>query len=191
MFTLTNLPFEKTALEPYISAETIDFHYGKHHQTYVDNLNKLIVWTDFENKDLETIIKTSTWGIFNNAAQVYNHSFYWECLKKDISLNDFSEIKELIERDFWSLEEFKNIFTTNALWNFGSGWTWLVLNTENKLEIINTSNAATIITTENKALLVVDIWEHAYYIDVRNARAKYLENFFHLINWDFVNKNLW
>jgi len=191
MFTITNLPFEKTALEPYISAETIDFHYGKHHQTYVDNLNKLIVWTDFENLDLETIIKTSTWGIFNNSAQVYNHSFYWECLKKDISLNDFPEIKELIERDFWSFEEFKNAFITNALWNFGSGWTWLVLNFENKLEIINTSNAGTILTTENKALLVVDVWEHAYYIDTRNARVKYLENFFQIINWEFVNKNLW
>jgi len=191
MFTITNLPFEKTALEPYISAETIDFHYGKHHQTYVDNLNKLITWTDFENLDLETIIKTSIWGVFNNAAQVYNHSFYWECLKKDISLNDFPEIKELIERDFWSLEEFKNAFITNALWNFGSGWTWLVLNSENKLEIINTSNAGTILTTENKALLVVDVWEHAYYIDTRNARAKYLENFFQIINWEFVNKNLW
>jgi len=190
MFELPKLPYEKNALEPYISAETLEYHYGKHHQAYVTNLNNLTAWTEFENMSLEEIIKKSSAGIFNNAAQVWNHTFYWNCLSPNAWGVANGEISKMIDRDFWSFETFKEKFSASAIWNFGSGWTWLVLNTEWKLEIYNTSNAATTLTTDKKALLVVDIWEHAYYIDTRNARPKYLENFWNLVNWDFVNANL-
>lgn len=190
MIELPKLPYEKNALEPYISAETLEYHYGKHHQAYVTNLNNLIVWTEFENMSLEEIIKKSSAGIFNNAAQVWNHTFYWNCLSPNAWGVANGEISKLIDRDFWSFENFKEKFSTSAIWNFGSGWTWLVLNSDLKLEIYNTSNAATTLTTDKKALLVVDVWEHAYYIDTRNARPKYVENFWNLVNWDFVNSNL-
>lgn len=190
MFELPKLPYEKNALEPYISAETLEYHYGKHHQAYVTNLNNLIVWTEFENMSLEDIIKKSSAGIFNNAAQVWNHTFYWNCLSPNAWGVANGEVSKLIDRDFWSFENFKEKFNASAIWNFGSGWTWLVLNSDLKLEIYNTSNAATTLTTDKKALLVVDIWEHAYYIDTRNARPKYVENFWNLVNWDFVNSNL-
>ncbi|MDD3793202.1 MAG: Fe-Mn family superoxide dismutase [Candidatus Gracilibacteria bacterium] len=189
MFELPKLPYEKNALEPYISAETLEYHYGKHHQAYVTNLNNLIVGTEFENMSLEEIIKKSSAGIFNNAAQVWNHTFYWNCLSPNAGGVANGEVGKMIDRDFGSFENFKEKFSASAIGNFGSGWTWLVLNSENKLEIYNTSNAATTLTTDKKALLVVDVWEHAYYIDTRNARPKYVENFWNLVNWDFVNNN--
>lgn len=190
MFKLPDLPYEKNALEPYISAETLEFHYWKHHQTYVDNLNKLMVWADFDNEDLENVIRNSEGAVFNNAAQVWNHTFYWNCMAPNAWWEPTWELAELINRDFWNFQEFKEKFTASALWNFGSWWTWLVETQSWKLEIINTSNAATPLTTENTPLLVIDVWEHAYYIDTRNARAKYVENFWNLVNWDFVNKNI-
>ena len=180
MFNLPKLSFEKKALVPYISEETINYHYNKHHQTYVDNLNKLIVWTDFENMSLENIIKNSTWTIFNNAAQIWNHTFYFDCLWS--SKETKSELKKLIIKFFWNYDSFQKEFTSMALDNFGSWWTWLVITPKNDLKIISTSNANTVLNTQNKALLVIDVWEHAYYIDYRNNRAKYIEWFFKIIN---------
>lgn len=185
---LPKLPYEMNALEPYISSETLEYHYWKHHKAYVDNLNNLIVGTEFENMSLEEIIKKApAWPIFNNAAQVWNHTFYFFWLTpktKPIS----GKTAELINRDFGSFDVFKELFTKSAIWNFGSGWTWLVLNTDGKLEIVNTSNAWTILTTDKKALLTCDVWEHAYYIDTRNARPKYLENFWNLVDWERVEE---
>lgn len=189
-FELPKLPYEKNALEPHISAETLEYHYWKHHQTYVTNLNNLVIWTEFENKTLEEIIKTSTWWIFNNSAQVWNHTFYWNCLSPNWWWEPTWKLLEKIISDFWSFNEFKVKFTALSLSNFGSGWTWLVLNTSWKLEIVQTSNAWTTLTTGNKALLVIDIWEHAYYIDYRNARANYINSFWNLVNWKFVEENL-
>jgi len=190
MFELPKLPYEKNALEPYISSETLEYHYGKHHQAYVTNLNNLTAWTEFENMSLEEVIRKSSAWIFNNAAQVWNHTFYWNCLSPNAWGVANGDISKMIDRDFWSFETFKEKFSASAIWNFGSGWTWLVLNSEWKLEIYNTSNAATTLTTDKKALLTCDVWEHAYYIDTRNARPKYVENFWNLVNWDFVNANL-
>ncbi len=190
MFELPKLPYEKNALEPFISSETLDYHYGKHHQAYVNNLNTLIAGTDFQNQSLEEIIKTSQWGLFNNAAQVWNHTFYWNSLTPKSTKTPYGKIATLIERDFWDFETFKEQFSKSAATNFASGWTWLVKNKDEKLEIINTDDAQTVVTTEVKPLLVIDVWEHAYYIDVRNARPKYIENFWNLVNWDFANDNL-
>jgi len=190
MFELPKLPYEKNALEPYISEETLEYHYGKHHNTYVTNLNNLVAGNDKENMSLEDIIKTSDGWIFNNAAQVYNHSFYWKCMSPNAWWEAFGKISEKINDIFWSFEAFKEKFSTSAITNFGSGWTWLVKTSEGSLEIVNTSNANTIVTTDNTPLLVIDVWEHAYYIDTRNARPKYVENFWNLVNWDFVNENL-
>lgn len=190
MFKLPELPYEKNELEPYISAETLDYHYWKHHQTYINNLNNLTVWSDFYDYDLEDLIKNSQWWIFNNAAQVWNHTFYWNCLAWNAWWQPNWEIKNFIERDYENFENFKEKFTESALINFWSWWTWLSLNKDWKLEIINTSNAQTLVNTDKKALLVIDIWEHAYYIDTRNNRAKYVENFWNLVNWDFVNENI-
>lgn len=188
---LPELPYDINSFSPYISKETFEFHYGKHHKTYVDNLNNLIVWTEFENMSLEEIIKKSTWPIFNNSAQVWNHTFYFLWLTPNSTKKPNSKLLELIERDFWSFADFKNSFIKSALWNFGSGWTWLVKNENWKLEIINTSNAQTPLTTnDKKAILTCDVWEHAYYIDTRNARQKYVENFFEIINWEFAENNL-
>ena len=190
MFNLSELPYAKNALEPFISEETLEYHYGKHHQTYVNNLNNLIVWTEFENMELEEVIKKSEGWIFNNAAQVYNHTFYWNCMAPNAWWEASWEVTELINRDFWDFDTFKEKFSTSTITNFGSGWTWLVKTTEWKLEIVNTSNAWIVITTDNKPLLVIDVWEHAYYVDTRNARPKYIENFWNLVNWEFVNNNL-
>jgi len=190
MFKLPELPYAKDALEPFISEETLEFHYGKHHQSYVNNLNNLTSGSDLDNDDLENLIKDSEGGVFNNAAQVYNHTFYWNCMAANSWWEAYEKIAELINRDFWDFETFKEKFSTSAATNFGSGWTWLVKNTEWKLEIVNTSNAGTVITTDKTPLLVIDVWEHAYYVDTRNARPKYIENFWNLVNWDFVNKNL-
>ncbi len=190
MFSLPGLPYARNALEPYISEETLSFHYGKHHQAYVSNLNNLTEWSWLGDKDLRKVIKDSRGGLFNNAAQVFNHTFYWNCMWPKAWWNPNWKIAKLIDRDFWSFEKFKNDFSLSAATNFGSWWTWLVKTQKWNLKIVNTSNAETVITKAITPLLVIDIWEHAYYIDVRNARPKYIENFWNLINWDFVNNNL-
>lgn len=189
-FELPALPYEKNALEPHISSETLEYHYGKHHNTYVVNLNNLIKGTEFEGKSLEEIIKTSTGGIFNNAAQVWNHTFYWHCLSPKGGNAPTGAVADAINKAFGSFEAFKEELTKSAVGNFGSGWTWLVKKADGSLAIVNTSNAATPLTNGDKPLLTVDVWEHAYYIDYRNARPKYLENFWALVNWEFVAKNL-
>lgn len=188
-FELPALPYEKNALEPHISAETLEYHYGKHHNTYVVNLNNLIKGTEFEGKSLEEIIKTSTGGIFNNAAQVWNHTFYWHCLSPKGGNAPTGAVADAINKAFGSFEAFKEELTKSAVGNFGSGWTWLVKKADGSLAIVNTSNAATPLTSGDKPLLTVDVWEHAYYIDYRNARPNYLEHFWALVNWDFVAKN--
>jgi Fe-Mn family superoxide dismutase len=188
--TLPPLPYELDALAPHISRETLEFHYGKHHQAYVDNLNKLIPGTEFEGKNLEQIVKTSTGGIFNNAGQVWNHTFYWNSLSPNGGKTPTGAIAQAIDKAFGSFDKFKEQFSKTAVGTFGSGWAWLVKKPDGSLDIVSTSNAGTPLTTENKALLTCDVWEHAYYIDYRNARPKYVEHFFELINWDFVAKNL-
>lgn len=188
-FTLPALPYPKTALAPHISTETIDYHYGKHHQTYVNNLNNLIPNTPFAQKTLEEIIKTATGGIFNNAAQIWNHTFYWNCLSPD-NKKPSSKLVEILTKNFGSLEKFQEEFTKAALGLFGSGWVWLVKNPDGKLAITALSNAGNPLTSEQIPLLTCDVWEHAYYIDYRNARAKYLEAFWKIINWEFIAKNL-
>ena len=187
---LPPLPYANDALQPHISAETIEFHYGKHHQTYVTNLNNLIKGTEFENASLEDIIKKSSGGLFNNSAQVWNHTFYWNCLSPNGGGEPSGAVADAINKAFGSFAEFKEKFTTSAVTNFGSGWTWLVQNSNGSVEIFNTSNAGCPMTEGKKALLTVDVWEHAYYIDYRNARPKYMEAFWNLVNWDFVAKNL-
>lgn len=186
---LPALPYEMDALEPHISKETMEYHYGKHHQTYVTKLNGLIPGTEFEWKDLETIIKTSNWGIFNNAAQVWNHTFYWNGFTSTSTGKPTGELLTKIVEDFGSFEKFIEDFTNSCVNNFGSGWTWLVKTPEGNLEIVNTSNANTPLTTENTPLLTCDVWEHAYYIDYRNVRPNYLKAYWELINWDFVSEN--
>lgn len=185
---LPKLPYELDALNPYISTETLEYHYWRHHKTYVDNLNNLIIWTEFENISLEDIIKkASNWPVFNNAAQIWNHTFYFLWLTPNSKKVPEWKILELINRDFWNFDTFKDLFNKSAIWNFGSGWTWLVVNNEWKLEIINTSNAWSVLTmSDKKAILTCDVWEHAYYIDTRNARPKYLENFWNLVDWNRV-----
>ncbi|AJI84263.1 superoxide dismutase [Yersinia enterocolitica] len=189
-FELPALPYAQNALEPHISAETLEYHYGKHHNTYVVNLNNLIKDTEFAGKSLEEIVKTSSGGIFNNAAQVWNHTFYWHCLSPNGGGEPTGKVADAINQSFGSFAEFKAQFTDAAVKNFGAGWTWLVKKTDGTLAIVSTSNAATPLTTADKPLLTVDVWEHAYYIDYRNARPKYLENFWALVNWSFVEKNL-
>lgn len=186
---LMNLPYALDALEPYMSKETMEFHYGKHHQTYVNKLNELVENTEFENLNLHNIIKKSDGAIFNNAAQVFNHDFFWQCLtpnQKHIS----SKLESILITNFASIDEFKKEFTAKAIAHFGSGWVWLIQNESGDLKIITTQNAQTPLTTNSKPLLVCDVWEHAYYIDFRNVRAKYIESFWNLVNWDFVEKNL-
>jgi len=185
---LPALPFAKNALEPVISAETLDFHYGKHHNAYVTNLNNLIPGTAFEDSSLEDIIMNSSAGLFNNAAQVWNHTFYWNCLSPKGGGAPAGALAAAIDDEFGSFEGFKAEFTKAAATNFGSGWTWLVKNEKGVLEIVSTSNAGTPMTSGLTALLTVDVWEHAYYVDYRNARPKYLENIWNIFNWDFVAK---
>ncbi|RXJ89115.1 superoxide dismutase [Fe] [Arcobacter sp. CECT 8983] len=186
---LMKLPYELDALEPQMSKETLEFHYGKHHQTYVTKLNGLIEGTKFEDLSLVDIVKSSEGGIFNNAAQVLNHDFFWNGLTPNGS-DIPSDVEAALTEAFGSVDGFKEEFTNAAVNNFGSGWTWLVKTTEGKLEIVSTSNAATPVTTGLTPLLTCDVWEHAYYIDVRNARPAYLENFWALVNWNFVAENL-
>ena len=187
--TLPPRPYAKNALEPTISAETLEYHYGKHHQAYVTNLNNLIKGTEFENSPLEDIIVKSSGGIFNNAAQVWNHTFYWNCLTPNGSGAPSGELATAIDKAFGSFEDFKKQFSQKAVTTFGSGWAWLVKNQDGSLSIESTSNADTPMTKGQKALLTCDVWEHAYYVDYRNARPKYVEEFWKLVNWDFVAAN--
>ncbi len=189
-FELPALPYEKNALEPHISAETLEYHYGKHHNAYVVNLNNLLKGSKFEGLSLEAIIKASDGGIFNNAAQVWNHSFYWHCLSPQGGGEPQGKLATAISQAFGSFAAFREKFSDAAVKNFGAGWTWLVKKPDGSLAIVNTSNAATPLIGEDKPLLTVDVWEHAYYIDYRNARPAYLENFWALVNWAFVEKNL-
>ncbi len=188
-FQLPELPFERDALEPHISKETLDYHYGKHHHTYVVKLNGLVEGTEQENKSLEEIIKTSEGGIFNNAAQVWNHTFYWQCLSPTGGGKPTGELADAIDQTFGSFDEFVTKFSDMAVNNFGSSWTWLVKNSDGSLEIVNTSNAGTPMTNGQKALLTCDLWEHAYYIDYRNVRPDYLKAFWALANWEFAADN--
>jgi Fe-Mn family superoxide dismutase len=187
---LPALPYARSALEPHISSETLDFHYGKHHQAYVDNLNKMTPGTEFADADLETIIKKSQGGMFNNAAQIWNHTFYWNSLSPNGGGEPKGKLGEAITKAFGSFATFKEEFAKAAIGTFGSGWAWLVQRTDGTLAIVSTSNAATPITGSDKPLLTCDVWEHAYYIDYRNARAKYVEAFWNLVNWDFATKNM-
>lgn len=186
---LPPLPYAMDALEPHISKETLEFHYGKHHQTYVTNLNNLVPGTEFENSSLEEIVKRSSGGIFNNAAQVWNHSFYWNCLSPNGGGEPSGALAEAINAKFGSFDAFKEAFTNTAVTTFGSGWGWLVKNGDGSLELVSTSNAATPLTGDQKPLMTCDVWEHAYYIDYRNARPAYLGAFWSLVNWDFVAEN--
>jgi len=190
-FELPALPYAQDALAPHISAETLEYHYGKHHKTYVDKLNGLVGGTEFENKSLEEVVRTSSGGMFNNAAQIWNHSFYWNCLSPNGGGAPTGAIADAINAAFGSFDKFKEEFTNSAINNFGSSWTWLVKKADGSVAIVNTSNAATPLTDESVTpILTVDLWEHAYYIDYRNARPKYMEAFWSLINWEFANKNL-
>ncbi len=188
--SLPPLPYEKNALEPVISQETLEYHYGKHHQAYVTNLNNLIPGTEYENLSLEEIVMKSSGGVFNNAAQVWNHSFYWNCLSPSGGGAPGGALAAAIDARFGSFEEFKKQFSQSAATNFGSGWTWLVKNADGSVDLMNTSNAGCPMTSGKKALLTVDVWEHAYYIDYRNERPRFVETFFDkLANWKFAQAN--
>lgn len=187
---LPALPYDRTALEPHISAETIDYHYSKHHQAYVTNLNNLITGTEFENADLESIVRKAQGGLFNNAAQVWNHTFYWNCLKPHGGGAPAGKLAEAIDAAFGSFDAFKAEFSKTAIGTFGSGWAWLVQRPDGGLALVSTSNAATPLTGTDKPLLTCDVWEHAYYVDYRNARPKYVEAFWNLVNWDFVSAQM-
>ena len=188
--TLPALPYAKTALVPHISEETFDFHYSKHHQTYVTNLNNLIKGTEFENLGLEEIIKKSSAGIYNNSAQVWNHTFFWHSMKPNGGGAPTGKLADAINAKWGSFDAFKTAFQASAVGNFGSGWTWLVKKADGSVGIVNMGAAGTPLTTGDKALLTIDVWEHAYYIDYRNARAKYVETFLaSLANWDFAAAN--
>jgi Fe-Mn family superoxide dismutase len=187
---LPELPYAKNALEPHISAETLEYHHDKHHATYVTNLNNLIPGTEYENLSLEDLIKKApAGGIFNNAAQIWNHTFYFNCLSPNGGGEPTGPLAEAIAAAFGGFADFKEKFSTSAATNFGSGWTWLAKNTEGSLEIVNTSNAGTVITGDKQPLLTIDVWEHAYYIDYRNARPKYVQAFWNVVNWDFAANN--
>jgi Fe-Mn family superoxide dismutase len=189
-FELPALPYAKDALAPHISAETLEYHYGKHHQTYVTNLNNLVPGTEFEGLSLEEIIKKSSGGIFNNAAQVWNHTFYWNGLKPNGGGEPTGALADAINATFGSFAKFKEEFAKCAVTTFGSGWAWLVKNADGSLALVSTSNAGCPLTTGQTPLLTCDVWEHAYYIDYRNARPAYLEEaFWALVNWDFAAKN--
>ncbi|MRW92990.1 superoxide dismutase [Fe] [Duganella sp. FT80W] len=187
--TLPPLPYAIDALAPAISQETLEYHYGKHHQTYVTNLNNLIKGTEFENLSLEEIVKKSSGGIFNNSAQIWNHTFFWNSLTPNGKGAPEGALADAINAKWGSFDKFKEEFTKSAVGNFGSSWTWLVKKADGSLDIVNTSNAATPLTTDAKALITIDLWEHAYYIDYRNVRPKFIETFFKLANWDFAAAN--
>lgn len=187
---LPALPFAKNALAPHMSEETFDYHYGKHHQAYVTNLNNLIKGTEFENASLEEIVKKSSAGIYNNSAQIWNHTFFWNCLSPNGGGEPTGALAAAINAKWGSYEEFKKAFQASAVGNFGSGWTWLVKKADGSVDIVNMGAAGTPLTTSDTALLTIDVWEHAYYIDHRNARPKFVETFLnHLVNWEFAAKN--
>ena len=189
-FILPPLPFEKSALAPHLSAETLEFHHGKHHKAYVDNLNKLMEGKPEANNSLEDIIQSSEGGVFNNAAQVWNHTFYWRSIKPNGGGQPTGDLLDAIQRDFGSFEKFKELFTEAGVTQFGSGWAWLVVD-KGKLAITKTSNADLPLKHGQRALLTMDVWEHAYYIDYRNMRPKYIETFLkNLVNWEFALENL-
>lgn len=188
--TLPSLPYAMDALEPHISRETLEYHYGKHHRTYVEKLNGLIEGTEFASASLEDIVRRSSGGVFNNAAQVWNHTFYWHCLSPQGGGAPKGALAKAIDASFGSFDAFKQQFTDKSVTLFGSGWAWLVKQPGGQLAIVQTGNAETPLTGKDTALLTCDVWEHAYYIDYRNLRPKYLEAFWSLVNWDFVEKNL-
>jgi len=190
LHTLPELPYARDALAPHISAETIEFHYGKHHATYVDKLNAALPGTAFENSTLEEIIQKASGPIFNNGAQVWNHTFYWHCLSPNGGGEPTGKLAEAINASFGDFATFKQKFSDSAVNNFGSGWTWLVKTASGGLEIVNTSNAANPLTGGQTPVMTCDVWEHAYYVDYRNARPKYLEAFWHLVNWEFIGAQL-
>ncbi len=187
--TLPQLPYSLDALSPHISKETLEYHYGKHHQTYVTNLNNLIKGTEFADSSLEEIIKKSSGGIFNNAAQIWNHTFYWHSLSPQGGGEPTGALKDAINKKWGSFDEFKKAFSQTCVGTFGSGWGWLVKTPAGELELVSTSNAATPLTTANKPLITCDVWEHAYYIDYRNSRPNYMDAFWKLVNWEFASKN--
>ncbi len=188
--TLPELPYAKDALEPHISAETLEYHHGKHHASYVKKLNDKIEGTDFASMDLEDIIRQApAGGIFNNAAQVWNHTFYWNCLGPHGGGKPQGDLAAVIDRSFGSLDNFKDEFADAAFSNFGSGWTWLVKNGDGRIEIVNTDDAGNPLTEGKQPLLTCDVWEHAYYLDHRNSRPSYLDAFWHIVNWAFVSDN--
>ncbi len=189
-FELPALPYAMDALAPHISAETLEYHYGKHHAAYVNNLNKLVVGTEFADKSLDEIVMQSQGAIFNNAAQVWNHTFYWHCMAPATGQAPSAELAAAIERDFGSLSEFKQQFTQAGMTQFGSGWAWLVQEQDGTLSIMKTSNADNPMTEGKKPLLTCDVWEHAYYIDTRNDRSAYIGHFWQLVNWDFVQQQM-
>jgi superoxide dismutase, Fe-Mn family len=187
---LPQLPYAMDALAPHISKETFEFHYGKHHQAYVTNLNNLIKGGEFENASLEDIIRKSSAGIFNNAAQVWNHTFFWSSMKPAGGGKPSGALAAAIDKKWGSYDAFKDAFTKSAVGNFGSGWTWLVKKADGSVDIVNTSNAATPLTGADKPLVTIDVWEHAYYIDFRNARPKFVESYLNsLVNWDVAARN--
>ncbi len=187
--TLPELPYAMDALEPHISKETLEFHYGKHHKTYVDKLNGLVEGTEFADAGLDDIVRKSSGGVFNNAAQIWNHTFYWHCLSPTGGGAPTGDLAAAIDGAFGSFDDFKTTFTDKAVTLFGSGWAWLVKNPDGSLAITQTGNADTPLTGDGTPLMTCDVWEHAYYIDYRNARPKYLEAFWSLVNWDFVASN--
>ncbi len=189
-FELPSLPYEMDALEPHISKRTLEFHYGKHHKAYVDKLNGLVEGTEFAEMSLEDIVCKSDGGLFNNAAQTWNHTFYWNSLSPNGGGEPTGDLMKAIVDAFDSFDEFKEKFTNAGLTQFGSGWAWLIKNQNNELEIVATGNAGNPLTDGKTPLLTCDVWEHAYYLDTQNARPKYLENYWQLVNWDFVAENL-
>lgn len=187
-FELPPLPYEMNALQPYISEETLEYHWGKHHRAYVNKLNELTKDNEYADLSLEEVIKKSRSGpIFNNSAQVWNHTFYWHCMTPNAHPEPQGQLADAIKKHFGSFKEFKDKFNLAATGQFGSGWAWLAKNSDGSLEIFSTSNAGTPMTENKQAILTCDVWEHAYYIDTRNDRAKYVENFWKLVNWQFVS----
>lgn len=187
---LPSLPFEMTALEPHISKETLEYHHGKHHAAYVTKLNAGIEGTEFASMSLEDIIKKSSGGIFNNAAQVWNHTFYWNCLAPNAGGTPTGPVADAINGKWGSFDKFKEEFEAKAAGNFGSGWTWLVKTASGEFDIVNTDDAGNPMTDGHTPVMTLDVWEHAYYVDYRNARPKYIEAFWNLVNWNFINEQL-
>lgn len=187
---LPDLPYAKDALAPHISAETFEYHHDKHHAAYVANLNKMIDGTEYADMPLENIIKQAEGGIYNNAAQTWNHTFFWNCMKPNGGGEPSGELADAIKQKWGSYDEFKQAFQASAVGNFGSGWTWLVKKSDGSVDVVNMGAAGTPLTTGDKPLLCIDVWEHAYYIDYRNARPKFVETFIeNLVNWDFAAEN--